>query len=51
MVKTEDGRLLFWVKGRTWGRGGCVGKFKSGADPRSAGDRGDFEGPKPANIS
>nr|POE52351.1 hypothetical protein CFP56_65585 [Quercus suber] len=33
------------------GGGGGVGKFKSCADPISAGDRGDFEGPKPANIS
>lgn len=52
MVKTEDGRLLFWVYGRKWGRGtgGGVGKFKSCADPRSAGDRVDFEGPKPSNF-
>ena len=31
--------------------GGSVGKFKSCADPRSAGDRVDFEGPKPSNFS
>ena len=33
------------------GGGGGVGKFKSCADPRLAGDRVDFEGPKPSNFS
>lgn len=32
------------------GGGGGVGKFKSCAVPRSAGDRVDFEGPKPSNF-
>ena len=42
----------FRCKVESWGGWwGGVGKFKSCADPRLAGDRVDFEGPKPSNFS
>ena len=40
----------FGWKVETGGGGGGAGKFKS-CDPRSAGDRVDFEGPKASNFS
>ena len=45
--------MVVWCFGwkvESGGGGSGAGKFKSCADPRSAGDRVDFEGPKVYNI-